>query len=609
MKSKTSPQIILARSLGLLVVMAMLLGLACSLPGKPTPEPTATEAPTATATVKPAAPLPPAVIETSPLPQSVINAGDGLTIYFNQDMDRASVEAALDVQPVGGAVEWVNDATLRVVPTGNLEPATDITVTVGEGALAANRLALGAPVSFTYQTPDALRYTERLPKPGAEWVAASSAVAISFNQPVVALGADGPGLPAAFTLEPPVDGQGEWLNTSTYVFYPEPTLSGGVTYTVTLNPELVSTAGAPLDPDYETTWQFNVALPDIINVEPETEIPVHLDDVFAVTFNQPMDRPSTERAFRLLDESGALTPVTYSWDEDSNKLTLTPITLLARETRYTLQQSEGALGLGGTPMQGYRDIQYITVPPLALIQTRPTAGSIISIYGGYTSGFSLIFSAPLLREQDWEALITVTPAVESLEFYAYETEIYASGYFAPNTEYSVTISGALLDEWGGAMIAPTTIEFLTGGLEPNLVMPAAELSNDVVTVLPWESGLTAQVTGVSQLNLELGEISLSEMIRALYVGVDAGGMTFDTSWTLPIRGNTDQVTTITVPLQPSGQPLQRGIYTYHATAPGLSNYQEKFFYIVVSQTQLLVKRSQDTVFVWAVDLASQTPVA
>ena len=609
MKSKTSPQIILARSLGLLVVMAMLLGLACSLPGKPTPEPTATEAPTATATVKPAAPLPPAVIETSPLPQSVINAGDGLTIYFNQDMDRASVEAALDVQPVGGAVEWVNDATLRVVPTGNLEPATDITVTVGEGALAANRLALGTPVSFTYQTPDALHYTERLPKPGAEWVAASSAVAISFNQPVVALGADGPGLPAAFTLEPPVDGQGEWLNTSTYVFYPEPTLSGGVTYTVTLNPELVSTAGAPLDPDYETTWQFNVALPDIINVEPETEIPVHLDDVFAVTFNQPMDRPSTERAFRLLDESGALTPVTYSWDEDSNKLTLTPITLLARETRYTLQQSEGALGLGGTPMQGYRDIQYITVPPLALIQTRPTAGSIISIYGGYTSGFSLIFSAPLLREQDWEALITVTPAVESLEFYAYETEIYASGYFAPNTEYSVTISGALLDEWGGAMIAPTTIEFLTGGLEPNLVMPAAELSNDVVTVLPWESGLTAQVTGVSQLNLELGEISLSEMIRALYVGVDAGGMTFDTSWTLPIRGNTDQVTTITVPLQPSGQPLQRGIYTYHATAPGLSNYQEKFFYIVVSQTQLLVKRSQDTVFVWAVDLASQTPVA
>jgi len=76
MKSNSSPQIILARSLGLLVVMALLLGLACSLPGKPTPEPTPTEAPSATPTVKPAMPLPPAVVETDPLPQSVINTAD-----------------------------------------------------------------------------------------------------------------------------------------------------------------------------------------------------------------------------------------------------------------------------------------------------------------------------------------------------------------------------------------------------------------------------------------------------------------------------------------------------------------------------------------------------
>jgi uncharacterized protein YfaS (alpha-2-macroglobulin family) len=554
-------------------------------------------------------PLPPAVVETDPLPQSVINTADGLTIYFNQNMDRTSVEAVLNVQPTGGAVEWVDDATLHVIPAGNLEPATDITVTVGEGALAANRLALDSAVSFTYQTPDALRYTERLPKPGAEWVSASSAVVVSFNQPVVALGADSPTQPAAFTIEPPVNGSGEWLNTSTFIFYPEPTLGGGITYTVNLNPDLVSTAGAGLDPDFETFWQFNVALPDIINLEPETEIPIQLDDEFSITFNQPMDHPSTEGAFRLLDESGALTPVSYSWDEDSNRLTLTPAGLLARNTRYTLQQSEGALGLGGTPMMGYRDVQFITVPQLALSQTNPVDGALIRIYSGYTSGFSLIFSAPLAANQDWSSLITLSPAIGSAEFYAYNSEIYISGYFAPNTEYSVAISSTLLDKWGGAMVAPTTVEFLTGGLEPGLVMPAVDMHNNILTMMPWERELSAQVTGLSRLDLELGEISLTELMDALYVGVDADGTSFDTSWSLPISGNTDQPTTISVPLQPSGQPLPRGIYVFHAAAPGLSNYQEKFAYIVISQTQLLIKRSQNTVFVWAVDLASQTPIA
>jgi hypothetical protein len=62
-----------------------------------------------------------------------------------------------------------------------------------------------------------------------------------------------------FTLDPDVPGNGAWLNTSTYVFTPEPSMNGGTEYTIQINPNLVATSGASLqsqnDPIIFTTSQ------------------------------------------------------------------------------------------------------------------------------------------------------------------------------------------------------------------------------------------------------------------------------------------------------------------------------------------------------------------
>jgi len=70
---------------------------------------------------------------------------------------------------------------------------------------------------------------------------------VTFNQPVAAAGSDPANAPAAFSLEPAANGWGEWINPSTYLFYPQTALAEGTAYTVHLNSGLVSSAGQPLE--------------------------------------------------------------------------------------------------------------------------------------------------------------------------------------------------------------------------------------------------------------------------------------------------------------------------------------------------------------------------
>ena len=85
-----------------LPLLLVALSLACSLPtiGEPTATPPA-PTPTTSATPRPTPtpqPLPPAIVENDPPLGSELPLAGPITLYFNQPMDRASVEAAFRQQ-------------------------------------------------------------------------------------------------------------------------------------------------------------------------------------------------------------------------------------------------------------------------------------------------------------------------------------------------------------------------------------------------------------------------------------------------------------------------------------------------------------------------------
>ena len=98
-----------------------------------------------------------------------------------------------------------------------------------------------------------------------------------------------------------MDGHGEWLNTSIYLFHPDG-LNGGTTYTATIASGLTDVTGGVLAEDY--TWQFDTLPPMILSVTPGNgESGVALDGGVEVDFNQPMDAASVEDAFTLVEQS------------------------------------------------------------------------------------------------------------------------------------------------------------------------------------------------------------------------------------------------------------------------------------------------------------------
>src|SRR5215213_1786637 len=189
--------------------------------------------------------LPPALIETDPPLGSMIGHQSPITFYFNQAVNKSSVEAALTGLPAG-TFTWNDDATLLFTPTQAYQPNSTLTFSIANSMQSVNGLRMTAPVDLSFAVTDYLRPTNLLPKPDAEDVNVDAAIVVSFNQPVVAVGGDPSSQPAAFTIQPPVKGRAEWINTSTYIFYPDPAMSGGTEYTVSLNPDLKTVTGVGL---------------------------------------------------------------------------------------------------------------------------------------------------------------------------------------------------------------------------------------------------------------------------------------------------------------------------------------------------------------------------
>ncbi|HAE59029.1 MAG TPA: hypothetical protein DCG54_05840, partial [Anaerolineae bacterium] len=85
--------------------------------------------------------LPPSIVETDPPAGSQIGVQQGIAFFFNQPMQRASVEAALKMDKGDGIYTWIDDSTLTFTPLQPLPADSVVTFTLAPGATAANGLA------------------------------------------------------------------------------------------------------------------------------------------------------------------------------------------------------------------------------------------------------------------------------------------------------------------------------------------------------------------------------------------------------------------------------------------------------------------------------------
>ncbi|MEJ2758738.1 MAG: Ig-like domain-containing protein [Anaerolineales bacterium] len=438
--------------LGVLLLLGLLLS-GCSLPSL---EQTPTEV--SAVDVLPASfvgPLPPALVETTPMPGSRIAAAGELTFYFNQPMDKSSVESALQGTPaLNGTFRWADEATLVFSPAQPWPQNADLSIRLAASARSSNGQNMKEAVALSYTSADYLRLTQSLPEGETTGVNPEAAIVASFNQPVVALGPDTTDRPAGFSLEPAAGGRGEWLNTSTYIFYPEPALSGGQTYQVTVNPDLESTDGTPLASVDE--WSFTTLQPGFVGVSPDQgALHVRLDAPVVVQFNQAMDRDSVEQAFTLVDEEGKAVNGVFSWSEDMSEMTFTPKAHYSRGMRYAYSLPVGVLARGGTPLaEGLNRSFYAAMDPF-VISTVPEIGGIKETY----QSVEIQFNTPL-KVDDPLSFIEIVPEIK-LRAEVVENSILLIGNFVAEQQYTVTVANGITDIWGGVSTYGYSFGFTT----------------------------------------------------------------------------------------------------------------------------------------------------
>ena len=201
--------------------------------------------------------LPLEVIDSTPFVGEELGLSKPIELFFDRPIDCGSLSAG-DVQllpvgestPVTGTVTCNADrASLTFTPEVELPRATAYQLVVSPAALTGiDGAVLGETYSLDLNTTGFLTVSDVLPADEATEIAPDSTITIIFNRPVVPLviAEDTSTLPSPITITPKVDGQGEWINTSIYMFKPDIALAGGTSYTVSTVPGLTATDGAVL---------------------------------------------------------------------------------------------------------------------------------------------------------------------------------------------------------------------------------------------------------------------------------------------------------------------------------------------------------------------------
>ncbi len=597
---------------GLIISTIFLLSLAWLLTGcgKKTPTPTATStistAVPTTAPTQPPQTLPPALVETDPLPGAQIALRNPITFYFNQPMQHASVEGALTGEPaLSGSFTWRDDSILTFTPDSPLLPDASVTINITTTAQSAKGMALLRPISLSYTTSDYLNLVQSLPQADASEVDPTSAVVAAFNQPVVALGADQASLPVGFTLTPSAQGEGEWINTSTYIFYPQPALAGGVAYKVSINPNLTSTNGSPLKSAQD--WSFNTVLPRLVSALPsDNSYNVRLDASVQLSFSYPMDATSVAANFSLLTSEENSVSGQSGWNEDFTTFAFTPTSLLQRDSSYSVVLSDQTAALGGTPLGEQIRQSWHTVSELSITGSDPSEGGTRANYGS----LSLFLTSPVNTDhiQDY---VTFAPSVPNLGSWMDESQMTLSFYgsFDPDTNYTLTVSPNLTDLWGSRLGQPFSLHFRTASLDPSVQFPYSSDSSFLTT---QDKGILAQVTNVSALPITMGTLTINDLIqmngtngyeyRQSFIPQDAD------TWTFRPEVPSNRATNVTIPVSANGQPRTPGLYFMRLNLPDNYGYTNSII-LAISHYQVTLKLSQTEAFVWAVDLNTNAPAA
>src|SRR5258706_335053 len=401
-----------------------------------------------------------------------------------------------------------------------------------------------------------------------------------------------------FKFVPSLPGQGEWINTSTYFFYPQPAMAGGTEYAVSLSQSLKSATGVGFESSDGNAWKFVTAKPQVISLSPAADNPIPLNPEIKLTFNQPMDADSVKANFLFNGTEGPVNGA-FTWNADGTELTFVPEKFLTRNEGYTLNVNSAAKSRGGVTLGTDYGAVLKTFDNFAVTKTDFNYG---------TTTFT--FSAPLAKAK-YEDAVTITPAFDSFDATASDDglTLLVSGNFAPDTNYVVGLGGHLKDQWDQSLGDPFYFNVRTPPLPSALTVQS--IGSSAFFVRPDEPVLYANVTNIQKTDVTVAPLSLLDFFSLQDAFDKQQAYTPDNAHTYSQSFNLapSVAQNVKLNLVPQNSQLPSGLYYVSASSPQIQLQSKNIYFAVSSQVNLTFKRGATTAFIWAADLPSQSPVA
>ena len=447
----------------------------------PVPESTPPETNAVSSLFAEAGPLHPRMVGQLPALGEELPLDGTFEIYFDQPMQPEQtnlVQLVDDVgNPIAGEVSWPQPRILRFRAAKQLTANSRYQVTVADTAVSADGIPLLEPLTLNYTTIGDLAVSQLIPADKAINVAIDSTVTVIFNRPVVPLlmSDDQADLPNPLAIKPETRGQGEWVNTSVFVFRPDEALLGREQYTVRVLADVVnatSTTGSLLVEDFVSTFTVTPPTFDVLELPSLTWQPrqdyqnLPLDQPYRLRFHQAMDVVSTEAAVSLqtVGDDTAV-PLQYSWDETNTVATITPTQLLELDTGYQLKISGEARSAHGGQLDQPFTWRATTYKHPAIVTTEPSDRSSQS---HYSSAFRLNFASPM-DEESLKGKVRFTPEIRGDVDGLYNVWNWSQYYYGldPSTDYTVEILPGMKDIYGNEIERGRTLTFRTADLRPS----------------------------------------------------------------------------------------------------------------------------------------------
>lgn len=594
---------------GVLLMVTACSQLPVSIPAPSIEQPTATETvePTETPRVSPLSEmeLPPTVVEYSPKPGQELPPDDAvITVRFDQAMDRESVEQALQITPeIEREAVWESDREVSFVPKA-LASASRYRVTLDAEARSMDGRSLSYPLAFSFSTMGGLQVTDATPTDGATEIRVDAPLFVTFNRPLVPLNCTGnvagkvptcPELP--LSIEPYVNGEGFWINTSLYRFTPRLGWDAGQRYDVEVTAGVTSVDGAVLEQAY--AWSFTPASPRVLEFSPERNAQGLLLDVgVRVVFNTPMDSEATGSAFTLISENGEPVPGSITWKDDGAELIFTPTQQLTLDTEYVASVGESARALTGALLDQPLRWSFTTVPyPEVTAMTPADDARGIELYQPVRIAFAGAIDQDAVMSQ-----VVITPTVAEDETYSFwDGDVLQLMWDKePRTEYCIGVQPDVPDLYGNTTETGLEHCFTTGDLRP-VFAPATQL-----TAVTLDAAEPPELYVVSR-NVPNASLSLVEMTEQSFVSTGPVSGVQLRSWVEYFREEPNEAQITPVTLSRRGNPLPTGYYGLTWDAGERAGWRDELRIVVIDR-HVTLKMSADEALVWVTELRSGEPV-